>query len=79
MTTNIAALDTFLRSSACFSIAAAFRKQIEYGVYGDLILIYPKPYSSYLTGHYSHDRPVSLSSSTEDSQLEVSPPPYPNG
>ena len=25
-------------------------KQIDYGVYGDLILIYPKPYSIYLRG-----------------------------
>ena len=25
-------------------------KQIEYGVYGDLIIIYPKPYSIYLRG-----------------------------
>ena len=25
-------------------------KQIEYGVYGDFIIIYPKPYSIYLRG-----------------------------
>ena len=25
-------------------------KQIEYGVYGDLIILYPKPYSIYLRG-----------------------------
>ena len=25
-------------------------KQIEYGVYGDLLIIYPKPYSIYLRG-----------------------------
>ena len=25
-------------------------KQVKYGVYGDLILIYPKPYSIYLRG-----------------------------
>ena len=35
---------------APFSAIIAPIKQVEYGVYGDLILIYPKPDSIYLTG-----------------------------
>ena len=31
-------------------------KQIEYGVYGDLIIIYPKPYSIYLRGTICQSR-----------------------
>ena len=31
-------------------------KQIEYGVYGDFILIYPKPYSIYFRGTINPNR-----------------------
>ena len=31
-------------------------KQIDYGVYGDLITIYPKPYSIYFRGTISYRR-----------------------
>ena len=33
-----------------FGFIAILIKYLEYGVYGDLIIIYPKPYSTYMKG-----------------------------
>ena len=37
-----------------YSPRSVDRARIEYEVYGDLIIIYPKPYSIYFSGDYRH-------------------------
>ena len=45
-------------------------KSIEYGVYGDLVIIYPKPYSVYLQG-------ILLARTTFDSEQHPDAETYP--